>query len=205
MRRATPSKGQKLFALICSAWKMSLHMFLSSKDWAPRGIKTTYLGGLGRKMCGWVWKHFKIYFQRWILFFFKKFFKHLLCFSKLSCTESTAPITLISNVNILTNSVGLLYLSFKQMYNLTPPGQLASPHHSMLLSLEFITWSRIVQFWNQKWVCKVEDKALRSFQLQELSEQDAHRNFCRRCLHQGERSVRILNPWPINYYTHRKG
>lgn len=74
---------------------------------------------------------------------------HLLCwfscFPKLSCTESTAPITLIRSVNILTSSVGLLYLSFSQMYNLTPPRQPASPHHLRLLCLALITWQRILQ------------------------------------------------------------
>ena len=73
---------------------------------------------------------------------------HLLCgfscFPKLSCTESTAPITLIGSVNILTNSVGLFYLSFSQMYNLTLPRQPASPQHLRLLSLELITWRRIL-------------------------------------------------------------
>ena len=50
--RATHSKGLQLFALICSAWKTSLQVFLSITDWTLKGIKITFLVGLGEKYVG---------------------------------------------------------------------------------------------------------------------------------------------------------
>lgn len=68
-----------------------------------------------------------------------------LLFKAFFSPQSSGSIILIGNVNILTNSVGLLYLGFSQMYNVTPPRQPASPHHLRLLSLELITRQRIMQ------------------------------------------------------------
>lgn len=51
----------------------------------------------------------KVYFG----VFFNFIYLHVFSAFQSYLTESSIPITLIGNVNILTNSVGLLYLSFR--------------------------------------------------------------------------------------------
>lgn len=98
------------------------------KEW-----KITF-GGLGEEIC---WEDLQTFFKRvskgrfCSLFIVNSLVWHLplvSCFSYLA-QNLLPPLHLIGSVNILTNSVGLFYLSFSQMYNLTLPRQPASPQH----------------------------------------------------------------------------